>query len=186
VQVLPVRVPLVHKHARNASGPKHLIQTHGEPHHNTRHDTTRHDTTRHDTTRHGTTRRGATRNTHAPGVEVFVAAPAGPIDAPFVELEHHVADGVGEIPPHDAAFAVARGRDLLDLKELTCHDTHDTTRTTHDTTRTTRHAHDTTRRHRRTAHDTTRTTHDTTRTAHGERANQRWRGHGERWAYVPV
>jgi hypothetical protein len=36
-----------------------------------------------------------------------------------VELEHDIAHGVGEIPAYDAALAVTRGRDLLDLEELT-------------------------------------------------------------------
>ena len=48
----------------------------------------------------------------------LVGAPAGEVDAPLVELEAGVADGVGQVPPHAAPLRPGRTRDHLHLEEL--------------------------------------------------------------------
>ncbi|KFY11221.1 hypothetical protein V492_04571, partial [Pseudogymnoascus sp. VKM F-4246] len=53
-----------------------------------------------------------------PGVEVLVRAPCCGVDVPVVQLEGHVADGVGEVPDHEDAAGLGVGGDRFDVEEL--------------------------------------------------------------------
>lgn len=53
-----------------------------------------------------------------PAVHVLVVAPRGEVDVPVVQLQRHVADGVGEVPADGDAALLGVGGDGGDVEEL--------------------------------------------------------------------
>jgi len=51
-------------------------------------------------------------------IKVLVGAPASKINLPVVEFQDHIAGGVGQVKPHNAALSVTSLRDFLQVKEL--------------------------------------------------------------------
>lgn len=51
-------------------------------------------------------------------VEVFIRTPSGGVDVPVVEVQGHVADGVGQVPDDEDATGAREGGDGADVEEL--------------------------------------------------------------------
>lgn len=52
------------------------------------------------------------------GVDVFVIAPNGKINVPFVKLQVHVSDSMSQVPSDQDTLGVRVGSDGFDIKVL--------------------------------------------------------------------